>query len=286
MDDIWPVRLFNKSVLKKTKYNKILEALGDTEGKHILEIGSDNGVYSYLFRKRGGVWSSADVDERSINAIRELVKTDVYRVVDGQPLVFEDNEFDCVIIVDIIEHLFDDIGFINELYRVLKPGGLLIFNAPNIKSGSILTVFRNMIGMTDANHGHVRPGYSRQALERLLAGRFSLETYSTHTKFFSKFMDTLMVLFISALKRKKKEETSGRGVLVTDKDLKSYQKIFRVYSLIYPFVWMISSLDKLLFFRSGYMFIATGYSKKEPNINYKSNEIMSRRNTVLHEVGK
>jgi SAM-dependent methyltransferase len=204
-----------------------------------LEIGSDNGVYSYLFRQRGGVWISADVDERSINAIRELVKTDVYQIGDGQPFVFEDNEFDCVIIVDIIEHLYDDIGLMKEVYRVLKPGGLLIFNAPNLKSGSFLPVFRNIIGLNDAKHGHVRPGYSRLNLEHLMEDLFTIDSYSTHTKFFSRLMDTLMALFISVLKRKNEEETSTRGILVTDKEMKSYKAIFRVYSLIYPFVWIV-----------------------------------------------
>jgi ubiquinone/menaquinone biosynthesis C-methylase UbiE len=262
MAEIWPVRLFRKSYLKQTKYNKMIDALGPTEGRHILEIGSDNGVFSYLFRQRGGSWKSADLDDRSVAAMRELVKTDVYNLDDGEPLPFADNEFDCVLIVDIIEHLHDDTGFMQEVYRVLKPGGQLIVNAPNIKDRSLLMRFRNLIGMTDANHGHVRPGYSYTDLLRLLGDQFTLETYHTHTKFFAKLVDTMVVIAVSALKRNKKEKTSGRGVLVTGSDMKSYKKMFRAYSLIYPIVWLVSSLDHLLFFRSGYMFIATGHSNK------------------------
>jgi ubiquinone/menaquinone biosynthesis C-methylase UbiE len=262
LDEIWPVRLFRKSYLKQIKYNKIVGLLGPTEGKHILEIGSDNGVYSYLFRRRGGTWKSADVDERSVKAMRDLVKTDVYRLVDGQPLPFADDEFDCVIIVDIIEHLHDEAGFMQEVYRVLRPGGPLIVNAPNLKDGSLLMRFRHLIGMTDANHGHLRPGYSYADLKYLLGDRFTLETYQTHTKFFAKLMDTLIVLALSALKRNKNEKMSGRGVLVTGTDMKSYQAMFRIYSLMYPFIWLVSSLDHLLFFRSGYMFIASGHSRK------------------------
>lgn len=262
MEENWSVRLFSKSVLKQLKYNEIINVLGPTEGKHILEVGSDNGVYSYLFRQRGGTWKSAELDERSVNAIKALVKTDVYRITDGEPLPFDDDEFDCVVIVDIIEHLHDDDGFVSEAFRVLKPGGLLIINAPNLKSGSLLMKFRNSVGLTDAGHGHVRPGYSLQDLELLLAEQFTLDTYRTHTKFFSKFTDTLMVIGISRLKRNKAEKTSGRGVLVTEKDLKSYKTMFRVYSVIYPFVRLISSMDRLLFFRSGYMIIATAHSNK------------------------
>jgi ubiquinone/menaquinone biosynthesis C-methylase UbiE len=262
MDDNWPIKLFKKSVLKQTKYNFIIKALGNTSGKRILEIGSDNGVYSYLFRQMGGIWKSADVDERSVNAMRELVKTDVYRITDGKPLPFSENEFDCVIIVDILEHLHDEKSFLHDIFRVLKPGGHLIVNVPNLKDNSLLIRVRNKIGMTDASHGHVRSGYTYDNLRQLLGDQFTMETYQTHTKFFSKLMDTLMVLAISNLKQQKKEVKSGRGVLVTGKDIKSYRTIFSIYSIIYPFIWIISNFDRLLFFRSGYMIIATGCSTK------------------------
>lgn len=262
MEEIWPVLLFRKSVLKQTKFDKMVEALGPTEGCHILEVGSDNGVFSYLFRQRGGEWKSAELDGRSFRAIQELVGTDVYRLKDGAPLPFEDDEFDIVLIVDIIEHLHDDLGFIREVHRILKPDGSLIVNAPNVKTGSLLSRFREMVGLTEDSHGHVRPGYTREQLETLLGARFALESYSTHTKFFSKLTDTLMVLGLSFIKRDKKEQTSGRGILVTGNDLKSYQNMFRLYSVIYPLIWLVSRLDALLFFRSGYMLIATASSTK------------------------
>ncbi len=262
MSESWPVRLFSKSPLKQRKYSEMVRALGETEGRRILEIGSDNGVFSYLFRQRGGQWKSADLDERSVQAMRDLVESDVYRIADGQPLPFETDEFDTVIIVDIIEHLHHDADFMDEIYRVLKAGGLLIVNAPTIKTGSLLMKLRKTVGVTEDAHGHVRPGYSLEDLQRLLGHQFKMVTYRTHTKFFSKFTDTLMVIGISLLKRKQKEETSGRGVLVTGRDMKAYEKTFRIYSLLYPFVRLVAGLDRLLFFRSGYMFIAKGYSNK------------------------
>ena len=110
MDNDWPLRLFKKSVLKQTKFAKIVSLLGPTDGLHCLDIGSDNGVMSYLLRKQGGTWKSADLDERSIHALETLVKHDVYQI-DGTGTPFNDNEFDRVVLIDYLEHISDDAGF-------------------------------------------------------------------------------------------------------------------------------------------------------------------------------
>lgn len=45
--------------------------------------------------------------------------------------LFEDNSFDCVVSFQVIEHIKDDNMFIQEAFRVLKTGGLLILTTPN-----------------------------------------------------------------------------------------------------------------------------------------------------------
>jgi len=44
---------------------------------------------------------------------------------------FPDNHFDAVTMNAIIEHLYDPYETMSEVFRVLKPGGLLSFDAPN-----------------------------------------------------------------------------------------------------------------------------------------------------------
>jgi ubiquinone/menaquinone biosynthesis C-methylase UbiE len=286
MNEIWPVRLFRRSILKQTKFKQITAVLGPTNGIHCLDVGSDNGVFSYLLRQQqGGTWKSADLDERSVNAMKELVKDEVYRI-DGGVTSFAENEFDCVLIVDFLEHIPDDMGFMNELYRILKPGGSLILNAPHIKPGSLLMKFREAIGLTDEEHGHLRPGYTIDSFNRLLGDQFTLETTATYTKFFSKLTDSLMVFALSRLKKDKKEKKTGRGVLVTGKDLNEYKKLFKLYSIIYPFVWFFGQLDRLLVFSSGYMIIARTHSnKREPAVPTGRNHHAELPSSVKKEMG-
>ncbi len=46
---------------------------------------------------------------------------------------FNSNSLDTIVCFQLIEHIEDDTFFIEELYRVLKPGGKLIMTTPNIK---------------------------------------------------------------------------------------------------------------------------------------------------------
>lgn len=259
MDEQSPIRLFNKSILKQNKFRQIVQLLGPTDGLACLDIGSDNGVISYLFRQRGGTWKTADLDQHSVDAIRGLVKTDVYQI-DGKRTPFSDSEFDRVIIVDYLEHIPDDSGFMHELHRIIKPGGIIIVNVPHLKN-SLLRKFRLAIGQTDEKHGHLRAGYNTQSLNRLFADEFVMDSYVTYSKFFSELIDALIVYSVSALKGKGQQQ-SQKGLLVTDKDIDQNQGMFRIYSLIYPVVWLFSQLDRLLFFTDGYMLIARAAVKK------------------------
>ena len=48
-------------------------------------------------------------------------------------LPFKNDYFDVILILDVIEHVQDDRLALSEVYRVLKPGGIAIFNTPAFK---------------------------------------------------------------------------------------------------------------------------------------------------------
>ena len=94
----WALALFRRSVLKQEKFARIVDMLGSVEGKTCLDIGGDNGIISYLLRRRGGTWHSADLDPTTVESIRELVGSDVH-LIDGVRTPFPDRFFDVVVIV-------------------------------------------------------------------------------------------------------------------------------------------------------------------------------------------
>jgi SAM-dependent methyltransferase len=248
----WALALFRRSVLKQRKLAEIEAMLGPTDGLRCLDLGSDNGVVSLLLRRRGGRWASADLTDEAVASIRQLVADDVHRLRDGAALPFADAEFDRVVVVDMLEHVADEPGFVSELARVTKPGGRLIVNTPHRKD-SALRRLRHAIGQTDAKHGHLRPGYTPESLAAVLAPRFRLEAHRTYSRFFSEAVDTAINWGVERLGKK----SSAKGMVVTGADVRRHGKAFRAYSFVYPAVWAVSRLDGLLPWTSGYMLIGT-----------------------------
>ena len=255
----WPLRLFRKSVLKQAKYRAISGVLGPTAGLKCLDIGSDNGVVSLLLRQRGGEWKSADLDEDSLHAIRRLVGPEVCQI-DGKRTLFAEGEFDRVVVVDFLEHIPGDAEFAAELFRILKPGGILVVNVPHFKPG-LLRWFRRTIGLTDERHGHVRPGYTLESISQVLGSYFTIERHSTYSKFFSELIDSLITATVTLLQGNR-AAASKKGLLITEGHMKQYRSLFRAYALIYPAVWLFAKMDSLLFFASGYMLLVTAKVKK------------------------
>jgi SAM-dependent methyltransferase len=258
----WAVSLFHRSVLKQAKYQKLLQLMEEPAGKTNLDIGADNGVISYLLRQRGGRWSSADLDPQAVASIRELVESEVYQL-NGSVAPFADNTFDQVIIVDYLEHIADDRGFIRELERILKPGGTLIVNVPHLKPRSILNRFRHAIGLTDQWHGHLRPGYSLEGLRRLLEPSFNIERALTYSRAFSELVDTgINGLYESLKRRRRSPAATSKGRVVTRSDMEKHRKEFLLLSALYPLLWTMARMDALLPLQAGYKLIVRARLQK------------------------
>ncbi len=244
----WHIRLYKKSVTKQLKFRHLRALAGDCAGKRCLDLGADNGVISYLFRQAGGDWSSADIDPRTVELIRGLVGGDVRRI-ENDRLPYADAEFDTAVIIDMLEHLADDRGFLLDLARALKEGGTLVVNVPRRKGFSLIRRLRDALGLTDDQHGHVRPGYTRGELAALLAGSgYAVERCVTYSRFFTELVDVMVSFAAHALSG---EGEGSKGTLVSGADLSKHRKKFAFFSLVYPFMWLLSRLDWLLFFMPG-----------------------------------
>jgi hypothetical protein len=52
------------------------------------------------------------------------------------------------------------------------------------------------------------------------------------------------------------QEPDAKGVVIDEEDFGKMEKMFRVYSALYPLFWVAAQLDYALFFTRGYYLIA------------------------------
>jgi dolichol-phosphate mannosyltransferase len=113
------------------------ETLGasDGRGRRLLDVGCAAGFLLEAARERG--WDVAGV-EMSPHAARFANERlgGVVRQGTLEQARFENDSFDCVVMLDIVEHVADPMALLREATRVLKPGGFLLLSAPNVRSAS------------------------------------------------------------------------------------------------------------------------------------------------------
>jgi len=104
-------------------------------------------------------------DARARNTLRNLT----FEHGSALQLPVEANSVDVYISFETIEHLDDDVGFLREVRRVLKPGGLFLCSTPN----RVVTNPGASISERPWNRFHVRE-YSEKEFSELLLPTFSL----------------------------------------------------------------------------------------------------------------
>jgi 2-polyprenyl-6-hydroxyphenyl methylase/3-demethylubiquinone-9 3-methyltransferase len=116
--------------------NKIFDVLHiDPVGKKALEVGCGGGILSEEIARMGFETTGIDPSAPSLDIAREHAKQsglDIkYDEGTGEALPYANSEFDAVFCCDVLEHVRDLPKVMSEISRVLKPGGVFIFDTLN-----------------------------------------------------------------------------------------------------------------------------------------------------------
>ncbi len=159
----------------------------------VLDLGCGFGRHAFEVLRRGAKVVACDMALHELHEVRatyaamaevgEIEETSAAftSAGDATRLPFQDDTFDRIIASEVLEHIHNDEDALDELYRVLKPHGILAITVPSYLPEKICW------GLSDEYHapievgGHVRI-YKKRELETKIsaAGLVPMDFHRAH----------------------------------------------------------------------------------------------------------
>lgn len=103
-------------------------------GNKLLDVGCASGDYlNFMWKKYHLEVQGVEINSYAADLARNKYHLDVFTGTLEQA-GFQENLFDVVTMWDVLEHLHDPNSTLQEIVRILKPGGLLALRVPNADS--------------------------------------------------------------------------------------------------------------------------------------------------------
>jgi GT2 family glycosyltransferase/SAM-dependent methyltransferase len=102
-------------------------------GQRVLDVACGEGYGSNLLAKVAAEVTGLDIDPKAIDRAKKRFRAENLKFVtaDCCEMPFEEKSFDFVVANEMIEHIPDHGAFIEEVKRILAPGGMLLVSTPN-----------------------------------------------------------------------------------------------------------------------------------------------------------
>jgi 2-polyprenyl-6-hydroxyphenyl methylase/3-demethylubiquinone-9 3-methyltransferase len=105
------------------------------QGKSVLDLGCGGGFMSEALARRGALVTGVDPAAAAIAIATQHAASENlpirYLAAAGESLPLPEHSMDYVVCVDVLEHISDLGGVLNEVARVLRPGGIFLFDTIN-----------------------------------------------------------------------------------------------------------------------------------------------------------
>ena len=112
----------------------------------MLDIGTNIGSLPYMLHSRYSInVYGVDIDENQINKGKDKYKdiANKLSVIGNNLKEFKDDSYEVITMFDVIEHIPDVNNYLKDAYRLLKRGGLLVFQTPNARINPIYEMIQS-----------------------------------------------------------------------------------------------------------------------------------------------
>lgn len=132
------IRLKGKYSLDIERRRKIVEQYMGKESK-ILEIGAGYGFFIEEMLKAGHDIEGIEISGFRRKLIKDRLNTNIYDInlLKQEPSQNLVEKYDVAVLFQVLEHISKPLLFINRATKVLKSGGILIIEVPNVRDHAL-----------------------------------------------------------------------------------------------------------------------------------------------------
>ncbi|MBK9294140.1 MAG: class I SAM-dependent methyltransferase [Oligoflexia bacterium] len=169
-------RFLKPSEYYVSKRHDFLE-LVPKNAKTILDVGCGSALG---WKDYPAEVSGIELNPVAANEAKKYLKTVVTEDVEKATMPFEPKYFDCIVMADVLEHLYDPWGMILKLKNYLKPDGVLLISIPNVRHYSVIRslIFKDEFSYQDSgilDVDHVRFFTLKETSRMLTSTGFKVE---------------------------------------------------------------------------------------------------------------
>ena len=124
---------YNKNAVHRIDHIKDVVKFILPEGDNLLDIGCSVGNLMLIAKDKYEKIYGIDISEVALSKAKKLGYKTKKVDLERDKIPFENDFFDCVVCLEVIEHVMDPEKLLLEIKRVMKRGGIAIISTPNIR---------------------------------------------------------------------------------------------------------------------------------------------------------
>lgn len=155
-----------KQLFFETRYRQYASRIKNfvTTGR-LLDIGCNIGLFLKVAREEGFSPTGIEINKRCAYFGREKYNVEIFSDY-LENIKFASDSFEVITLFDVLEHIPNLSEFIEEVRRIIKPGGLVLVQSPNLNSLMAKLNKSNWFWLCPPDHlFHFSPGNLSTLLE-------------------------------------------------------------------------------------------------------------------------
>ena len=240
----------------------------------ILDVGSGAGYFSDTICKQKASSFCLDISFRNLISIKEREDKNISLLnAEAEKLPFLGKSFTKVLCTEVLEHIKEDKTALEEISRILKPGGVLVLSVPcsELKVPTLMGLLGiKTVHDYDGPEYHYRAGYTIREINELFnASDMVVSEYVYFCHFFSKLVLDIISLCHLMIQRIRTGKTAWHWVDIQDL---SSSPSFKIYKVFFPLFFFVSKLDSLFYLSSkakGYGIVIKAKKSLQHSIGYQ-----------------